>query len=99
MRPENSSPTPTWPASGTSSRDDDELGVATGETHLDAARVELAADLESGLAEQVEQMEVERRCERLAHAASELGGLLVAATRQPLPAPAGSPGHDCRAAS
>ena len=99
MRPENSSPTPTCAASEHFVRDDDQLGLATGETHLDAARVELTADLESSLAEQIEQMEMERRCERLAHAASELGCFARRRDRQPLPAPAGSLGRDSRAAS
>ena len=53
-------------------RDDDELGVAPCESHFDAARVDLAPDLESSLAEEVEQVEMERRSERVAHAASGL---------------------------
>ena len=72
MRPEDSSPKPNWVGVGNVVRDDDELGFAPCESHFDAARVDLAADLESGLAEEVEQMEMERRSERVAHAASGL---------------------------
>ena len=60
--------------------DDDELRIASGESNFDASRVELAADLQGGLAEEVEQAEVERRRERLAQAASGLGGRLVSET-------------------
>ena len=79
--------------------DDDELGIAAGESNLDAAGVDLAPDLESGLAEEVEQVEMERRGERVAHAASGLCGRLVAECGRGARAPAGWPGCDCRAAS
>jgi hypothetical protein len=57
--------------------DDHELRLATGETHLDPTGFELAADLESGLAEEVEKPEMERGTESLAQASSGLGGRLV----------------------
>ena len=56
-------------------------GSRPGEPHLDAARLELAADLERSLAEEVEQVEMERRSERFAHATGDLGCLFVTAGR------------------
>jgi len=61
--------------------DDHELGLAAGETDLDPTGFELAADLESGLAEEVEEPQMERGAERLAQAASGLGGRLVSEAR------------------
>ena len=58
--------------------DDHELGLTAGETDLDPTGFELSPDLESGLAEEVEEPEMERGPERLAQAASGLGGRLVA---------------------
>ena len=57
--------------------DDHELGLTAGETDLDPTGFELAADLEGGLAEEVEEPEMERGAESLAQAASGLGGRLV----------------------
>src|SRR6185503_11611116 len=52
--------------------DDHELGIAAREANLDATGLDLAADLERRLAEEVEQVEVECRRQRLSHAASRL---------------------------
>ena len=77
-------------ASGGLVGDDDELGLASGEAHLDSTGLELCPDLERGLAEEVEQVEMQRGGERLAHPAGELGGLLVAHALRRRRAPAGS---------
>ncbi len=60
--------------------DDDELGIAPCEPHLDAARRKLGADLGRRLAQKVEEAEMQRRGERLAHPASGFGGCLVPET-------------------
>ena len=70
MRPEDPRRSRTGPIRNIV-RDDDELRRAL-QSHLDTARIDLAADLESGLAEKVEKMEIERRRKRVAHAASGL---------------------------
>src|SRR4029078_4704715 len=52
--------------------DDHELGIAARKADLDAARLDLSAELERRLPEEVEQVEMERRRQRLTHAASGL---------------------------
>src|SRR5918996_1140592 len=60
-------------------RHDNELRLPPGKPDLDARRVELAADLERRLAEEVEQPQVERRGERVRQPASRLGAGVVSA--------------------
>ena len=63
---------PDLPRIGSLVADDHEFGVAAREPDLDAPRVELTADLEGRLAEEIEEVEVQRGCERLGHTASRL---------------------------
>ena len=64
--------------------DDDELGLAAGKANLDAAGLELAGDLQRGLAEEVEEVEVEGRREGLAQPSS---GVAVASSPSAAVAP------------
>src|SRR5262249_2573330 len=47
--------------------DDDELRVASGETYLHPRGLDLTTELEGGLAEQVEEVQMKGRAERVSH--------------------------------
>jgi len=71
-------------------------GIGAGEPHLDVAGRQLGGDLDGDLREEVEQLQPQIRRERLAEAARDLGGALVAEVGEPLQVFLDSLEHDCQ---
>ena len=99
MRPENSSPNADLTGVRRLVVDDDELRVASGETNLDTPRLELAADLESGRPEEVEQTQMERRLKRIGPCGARRRPSPRLRAQQRPRAPVAWPGCGFRAAS